>query len=127
MKKVRRAICLFLASCMIMSVLCFTASAESGTYNNRTYTISLSLGRRAMTSQLPIPLPSSLDFWAMGESSLGDGYAKVSCAKKMVRGQKVVKTINPPDDALQFYHAYQNTIASRIICRPLSAGFLNFK
>ncbi len=65
MKKVRRAICLFLASCMIMSVLCFTASAESGTYNNRTYTISLSLGRRAMTSQLPIPLPSSLDFWAM--------------------------------------------------------------
>ena len=55
MKKVRRSICLFLASCMIMSVLCFTASAESGTYNNRTYTISLSLGRRAMTSQLSYP------------------------------------------------------------------------
>ena len=37
---------------------------------------------------------------------MGDGYAKVSCAKNGT-GTKVVKTINPPDDALQFYHAYQ--------------------
>lgn len=106
MKKVRRAICLFLASCMIMSVLCFTASAESGTYNNRTYTISLSLGRRAMTSQLSYPTSIQLGFLGYGESSLGDGYAKVSCANNGT-GTRATKTINPPNDALQFYHAYQ--------------------
>ena len=106
MKKVRRAICLFLASCMIMSVLCFTASAESGTYNNRTYTISLSLGRRAMTSKLSYPTSIQLGFLGYGESSLGDGYAKVSCANNRI-GTSVVRTVNPPNDALQFYHAYQ--------------------
>ena len=106
MKKVRRSICLFLASCMIMSVLCFTASAESGTYNNRTYTISLSLGRRAMTSKLSYPTSIQLGFLGYGESSLGDGYAKVSCANNRI-GTSVVRTVNPPNDALQFYHAYQ--------------------
>lgn len=106
MKKVRRAICLFLASCMIMSVLCFTASAESGTYNDRTYTISLSLGRRAMTSKLSYPTSIQLGFLGYGESSLGDGYAKVSCANNRI-GTSVVRTVNPPNDALQFYHAYQ--------------------
>ena len=106
MKKVRRSICLFLASCMIMSLLCFTASAESGTYNNRIYTISLSLGRRAMTSQLSYPTSIQLGFLGYGESSLGDGYAKVSCANNRI-GTSVARTVNPPNDALQFYHAYQ--------------------
>ena len=91
---------------MIMSVLCFTASAESGTYNNRTYTISLSLGRRAMTSKLSYPTSIQLGFLGYGESSLGDGYAKVSCANNRI-GTSVVRTVNPPNAALQFYHAYQ--------------------
>lgn len=126
MKKVRRSICLFLASCMIMSVLCFTASAESGTYNNRTYTISLSLGRRAMTSQLSYPTPSNLDFWAT-VSPAWETVMRRFPVQKMVRGQKSQRLSIRLMMHSNFIMHIRNTIASRIICRPLSAGSLNFK
>ena len=106
MKRVKRLVCLLVATCVIMSVFCMTASAESGQYNGRTYTISLSLTRRAMTSQLSYPIAIQLGFLGYGESSLGSGYAKVSCASNGTT-TRVAKTVNPPNDSLQFYHAYQ--------------------
>ena len=106
MKKFKRALCVFLAACMLMSLLCFTASAKSGTYNNRTYKTTLSLTRRAMTSKLTYPTSIQLGFLGYGESSLGSGYAKVSCANNRT-GTSVTKTVNPPNDSLQFYYAYQ--------------------
>lgn len=105
-KRVRKTICMLVAVCMLMSVFCMTAFAESGTYNGKTYTISLSLSRRAMTSTLSYPDTIQLGFLGYGESSLGSGYAKVSCANSQ-RTTRVSKTVNPPNDSLQFYHAYQ--------------------
>lgn len=106
MKKFKRFMCLLVATCMIMSVLCVTASAESGTYNGQTYTISLTLNRRNMTSILRYPTTIQLGFLGYGESSLGSGYAKVSCANNGM-STSVAKTVVPPNDSLQFYHAYQ--------------------
>ena len=105
MKKVRRSICLFLASCMLMSMLCFTASAESGTYNNRTYTISLTLEPAYITSQISYPTSIQLGFLGYGEASLGSAYSKTSCANNGT-AKKIVKTVNPNSPQL-FYHAYQ--------------------
>lgn len=106
MKKFKRFMCLLVATCMIMSVFCMTASAETGTYNGQKYTITLSLSRRAMTSQLSYPVAIQLGFLGYGESSLGSGYAKVSCAHNGT-STRIAKTVNPPNDSLQFYHAYQ--------------------
>ena len=105
MKKVRRSICLFLASCMLMSILCFTSSAESGTYNNRTYTISLTLDQAYITSQISYPTSIQLGFLGYGEASLGSAYSKTPCANNGT-AKKIVKTVNPHNPQL-FYHAYQ--------------------
>ena len=106
MKKIKRALCVFLATCMLVSLMCFTASAESGTYNNRTYTISLSLTRRAMTSKLSYPTSIQLGFLGYGEASLDDVYEKVDCANNRT-GTSVARTVNPRGATTQFYHAYQ--------------------
>lgn len=105
MKKVRRSICLFLASCMIMSLLCFTASAESGTYNNRTYTISLTLDQDYITSQISYPTSIQLGFLGYGEASLGSAHSKTPCANNGT-AKRIAKTVNPNRPQL-FYHAYQ--------------------
>ena len=106
MKKFKRALCVFLATCMLVSLMCFTASAESGIYNNRTYTISLSLTRRAMTSKLSYPTSIQLGFLGYGMASLGSSSEKVKCSNSRT-GTSVARTVNPSSDALQFYYAYQ--------------------
>ena len=106
MKKMRKTICMLVVICMLMSASCMTAFAESGTYNGKTYTISLSLSRRVMTSTLVYPETIQLGFLGYGESSFGSGYGKVCCQNSQ-RTTRVTKTVNPQSDSLQFYHAYQ--------------------
>ena len=96
------------ATCIILSALCITAAAKSGsgTYNGNTYTVTLTLNRRNMTSRITYPTTIQLGFLGYGESSLGSGYAKVSCANNGM-STSIAKTVVPPNDSLQFYYGYQ--------------------
>lgn len=105
-KKIKKMVCLLVAVCMTVSVLCMTASAESGSYNGRTYSISLMLNRTSMTSQLAYPTTIQLGFLGYAEASFNGDYEKRSCANNGM-STRVSKTVYPTKADLQFYHGYQ--------------------
>ena len=109
-KKIKKFASLLLITSMLLAMFCTTAFAQtktgSGTYNTRNYTVKLELERRYMTSTISYPTKIQLGFLGYAESSLGGGYAKVNCANNGM-STIIAKTVNPPNDSLQFYHGYQ--------------------
>ena len=106
-KTIRRIIGVLLVSCILVSMFCMTAFAKSasGTYNGRTYRVSLVLQPEAMTSNISYPNKIQLGFLGYGEARLGNGYRKVSCSNNGMN-TRIAKTVNPGGQ-LRFVRGHQ--------------------
>ncbi len=104
-KKSKRLASLLLVTCMLVALFSFGASAETHTGVTRaaSYTTTLNLERRYMEVILTNEHTADLSFTGYANYSLGASEGRVNC-NQSARSTTTGKTVNPPNDSLQFYY-----------------------
>lgn len=104
-KKSKRIASLLIVACMLVALFSFGASAENTTGVTRapSYTTSLTLQRRYMEVILTNTHTADLSFTGYADYSLGASQGRVNC-NQSARSTTTGKTVNPPNDSLQFYY-----------------------
>lgn len=107
-KKSKRLASLLLVTCMLVALFSFGASAASktGTKNGISYTATMNLERRYMEVIFKGTPSSTLKFTGYANYSLGASEGRVTC-NQSTTGTTTGKTVNPPNDSLQFYYGLE--------------------
>ena len=107
-KKSKRIASLLIVACMLVAMFTFGAAAKTttGTKNGISYTAIMNFDRRYMEVVFRGTPSSTLKFAGYANYSLGASKGRTPCNQETT-GTTTGKTVNPPNDSLQFYYGLE--------------------